>query len=293
MNRSARSWRPSSPKATALPGTIDTSTPLARPLTSPSIGRQASKRWCMIAVPCVALSTRVRRPISPRAGIEKVVWANSPREPMCLSWPRRAPVSSITGPSLSCGTSTTSVSNGSIVTPSCLWRMTRGLPTEISKPSRRIVSMSTERCSRPRPDTANCSVPAIGSTRSATFRSNSFSSRSRRCRVVRNLPERPTSGDVLMPNTIESVGSSTVSLGSGRGSAASQIVSPISTSSIPLTAAMSPAVASSTSTRPSLSNTCTPTSFAGTRVSAAVDRTTCEALVSVPDSTRPMAMRPT
>ena len=30
----------------------------------------ASKRWCMIAVPCVALSSRVRRPISPRAGIE-------------------------------------------------------------------------------------------------------------------------------------------------------------------------------------------------------------------------------
>ena len=29
-----------------------------------------SKRWCMTAVPCVALSSRVRRPISPRAGIE-------------------------------------------------------------------------------------------------------------------------------------------------------------------------------------------------------------------------------
>ena len=58
---------------------------------------------------------------------------------------------------------------------------------------------------------------------------------------MRNLPDLPTSGDVLMPNTIDSVGSSTVSRGSGRGSAASQIVSPISISSIPLTAAMSPA----------------------------------------------------
>jgi len=38
-------------------------------------------------------------------------------------------------------TSTTSVSNGSIVTPSCLWRITFVLPTEISKPSRRIVSI--------------------------------------------------------------------------------------------------------------------------------------------------------
>ncbi len=111
--------------------------------------------------------------------------------------------------------------------------------------------------------------------------------------MVRNLPERPTSGEVLMLNTIESVGSSTVSRGSGRGSVASQIVSPISTSSMPLTAAMSPAVASSTSTRPSLSNSCTPTSFAGTRVPAAVDRTTGEALESVPDSTRPIAIRPT
>ena len=96
-----------------------------------------------------------------------------------------------------------------------------------------------------------------------------------------------------MPNTIESVGSSTVSRGSGRGSAGSQIVSPISTSSMPLTAAMSPAVASSTSMRPSLSNDCTPTSFAGTSVPAAVERTTAAALVSVPDSTRPIAIRPT
>ena len=110
---------------------------------------------------------------------------------------------------------------------------------------------------------------------------------------MRNLPDLPTSGEVLMPNTIDSVGSSTVSRGSGRGSAASQIVSPISTSSMPLTAAMSPAVASSTSTRPSLSNTCTPTSFAGSSPPAAVDRTTCEDFASVPDSIRPIAMRPT
>ena len=96
-----------------------------------------------------------------------------------------------------------------------------------------------------------------------------------------------------MPNTIESVGSSTESRGSGRGSAASQIVSPISTSSMPLTAAMSPAATCSTSTRPSLSNTCTPTSFAGTRLPDAVDRTTGDALLSVPDSTRPIAIRPT
>ncbi len=34
----------------------------------------ASKRWWITAVPCVAFNSRVRRPISPRAGIEKTMY---------------------------------------------------------------------------------------------------------------------------------------------------------------------------------------------------------------------------
>ena len=50
----------------------------------------------MIAMPCVALSSRVRRPISPRAGIENVTWANSPRLAISTIRPRRTPTISMT-----------------------------------------------------------------------------------------------------------------------------------------------------------------------------------------------------
>ena len=77
--------------------------------------------------------------------------------------------------------------------------MTLGLPIDNSNPSLRIVSINTDRWRRPRPETENCSVLGICSARKATLRSSSLSSRSRRCRVVKNVPERPASGDVLMP----------------------------------------------------------------------------------------------
>ena len=54
----------------------------------------------MIAMPCVAFSSRVRRPIRPRAGIEKYTCANSPRLVISIIRPRRAPTISITGPKL-------------------------------------------------------------------------------------------------------------------------------------------------------------------------------------------------
>ena len=58
----------------------------------------------------------------------------------------------------------------------------------------------------------------------------------------------------MIEKTIWSVGSSTEIRGSGSVSSRSQIVSPISMSSIPMIAATSPASHRSTSTRPSLSN---------------------------------------
>ena len=54
------------------------------------------------------------------------------------------------------------------------------------------------------------------------------------------LPSRPDSGEVLTPNVIRSVGASTSSRGSGRGSAGSVSVSPIVTSGSPATETMSP-----------------------------------------------------
>ena len=120
--------------------------------------------------------------------------------------------------------------------------MTCGLPIDSSYPSRRIVSISTPRCNSPRPETAKLSLPAIGSTRRATFRSSSRSRRSRRWRLVTYLPLRPASGELLTQNTICSVGSSTATRGMARRFSASLIVSPISTSARPTTATISPAV---------------------------------------------------
>ena len=63
------------------------------------------------------------------------------------------------------------------------------------------------------------------------------------------LPEQEISGEVLIEKTIDTVGSSTAMRGRGIGFSASEIVSPIVTSSIPAIATMSPAVASVISVR--------------------------------------------
>ena len=66
-------------------------------------------------------------------------------------------------------------------------------------------------------------------------------------RDVTYLPSRPPSGEVLTPNVIRSVGSSTSRRGSGRGSGGSVIVSPIVTSGRPATETISPGPASAMS----------------------------------------------
>lgn len=57
--------------------------------------------------------------------------------------------------------------------------------------------------------TSYASDESVSSTRRATLRSNSFMRRSRIIRVVRNLPSLPAKGDLLTPNVIRTVGSST------------------------------------------------------------------------------------
>ena len=78
----------------------------------------------------------------------------------------------------SSGVFTVSISTGSHFTPSMSLNITCGCPTCNSYPSRRMVSISTLKCSTPRPNTCHefSSVPR--STRNARFFSNSLFSRS-------------------------------------------------------------------------------------------------------------------
>ena len=63
------------------------------------------------------------------------------------------------------------------------------------------------------------------------------------------MPDWPASGELLIPIVTPSAGSSTAITGSGRGSAASAIVSPIVIPGMPARAMISPAAASSAATR--------------------------------------------
>ena len=92
-------------------------------------------------------------------------------------------------------------------------------------------------------------LDSAGRTSIETLPRTSFSSRALIWRLVTYLPSRPASGDVFTPNVMRSVGASTSSLGSGRGSAGSVSVSPIVTSGKPATLTMSPGPACSISTR--------------------------------------------
>ncbi|MCY1429125.1 hypothetical protein D9M71_450290 [compost metagenome] len=172
-----------------------------------------------------------------------------PSGTMLVRSPLRRPISSITLPWDSSGRSMVTFSNGSCFTPSTRRMITSGRPTAISKPSRRMVSISTERCSSPRPETLNLSAESPSSTRSATLYSSSLSRRSLMLREVTNLPSLPQNGESFTWKVMETVGSSTV-----RGFIASTVlmshrVSEMNSSSKPLMQTMSPAAASSTSMR--------------------------------------------
>ena len=124
-------------------------------------------------------------------------------------------------------------SYGSWVSPSTVRSRTSGREAVSSKPSRRICSMRTASWSSPRPRTSNASAVSAGRTSIETLPRTSFSRRALIWRLVTYLPSRPASGEVLTPNVMRSVGASTSSRGSGRGSAGSVSVSPIVTSGRP------------------------------------------------------------
>ena len=148
------------------------------------------------------------------------------------------------------GKSMVNSSIGSCFTPSISFIITCGCPICNSYPSRRMVSIKTERCNTPRPKTINLSADPVSCKRMARLRSNSFSKRSLICLEVTNFPSFPKKGESLMVNNILMVGSSIAIVGKASGFSASAMVSPISNPSNPITAQISPALTSSTFLRP-------------------------------------------
>ena len=247
----------------------------------------------MIPVPFVSVRNCDRKPISPRAGIRK----SSRTRP--LPWltifvivPRRCPTCAMTIPWKSSATSITSSSTGSTTWPPSSLVTISGRDTWSSKPSRRIISMRIESCSSPRPRTFICSGESVSSTRIDTLPSSSRSSRSRRLRDVTYCPSRPATGDVFTPKTIETVGSSTAIGGIATGCSASAIVSPIVMFSIPARQTMSPAAASSMSTRLSPSNAYSFVTFVRSTLPSTRQTAIGSPIFTRPLTTRPIAIRP-
>ena len=139
------------------------------------------------------------------------------------------------------GKSIVNASIGSHFLPSISLIITCGCPICNSYPSRRMVSISTERCNTPRPNTKNLSALPVGSMRRAKFFSNSFSSLSLMCLEVTYFPSFPKKGESLIVNNILIVGSSIAIVFIPSGFSRSATVSPISNPSRPTSAQISPA----------------------------------------------------
>ena len=203
----------------------------------------------IVPFPFVSVINSVLYPIKPLAGIlnSTFVWPASAGSMLTIS-PLRLPIFSITLPMQSSGTFTTNFSIGSHFTPSISFIITFGLDTKSSKPSLRIVSIRTDKCSSPRPDTSKLSALSVSFTRKLTFLSSSLNNLSRMCLEVTNVPSFPANGPSFTLNVIDTVGSSMSTNGIFSGLFMSQIVSPMFMSLIPESATMSPAFTSSTST---------------------------------------------
>ena len=103
----------------------------------------------------------VEKPINPRDGIVYVNLTKLLTLVILSISPLLSPRASITFPTLSSGTSICKSSNGSHTTPSISFRITSGLDTCNSKPSRRIFSIKIDKCNSPRPDTVHDSLEAF------------------------------------------------------------------------------------------------------------------------------------
>ena len=147
----------------------------------------------------------------PRAGTRKIMRTQSPsRTSMDCIWPLRVASSWVTAPWYSEGVSMVSISYGSMVLPSTTWVTTCGLPTVISKPSRRMFSIRTDSAISPRPCTSQASGRSVGRTFRDTLPISSWSKRALTIRAVSlSPPPWPAIGEVLTPMVMEIAGSST------------------------------------------------------------------------------------
>ena len=138
-------------------------------------------------------------------------WVCSPRANMSSISPPALPNTSIILPAYSLGTSTVASSIGSSLFPfSSFLIRTRGRPTWNSNPSRRMVSIKTDRCKTPRPATSTPDLSSSSVMRIEMLLSASFIRRSFSWRAPTMSPSRPTSGLVLASKTTAIVGSSTL-----------------------------------------------------------------------------------
>ena len=192
----------------------------------------------------------------------------------------------------SSGTLIVNSSIGSHLTPSISLKITCGWPTWSSYPSRRIVSISTERWSTPRPETIHLPSSSLFFTRRAKFLSSSFIKRSWIWREVTNLPSLPKNGESLMVNNILMVGSSIAIGGKASGFSKSQTVSPISNPSIPTNAQISPDETSVVFTRPRPSKTWSSLILVLNISPLRFTSVTFIPSFKVPRCTRPTAIRP-
>jgi hypothetical protein len=147
-------------------------------------------------------------------------------------------------------------------------------------------------CSSPRPITLKESAESVGSTRIDTLVSSSFSSRSLMFREVTQRPSRPAKGEVLTEKTIDSVGSSMCSAGSGAGISAEVMVSPMAMPSKPARATISPQSAPSTSTRFRPSKAYSLVTFVVTSRPSRLATPTVSPTRTRPEKMRPMPSRP-
>ena len=152
-------------------------------------------------MPRVSVMNSVRKPMRARAGTrysmrtQPVPWFT-----MSCSRPLRVASSWVTVPRCSAGTCTDMRSTGSHSLPSISLVTTWGLPTTISKPSRRMVSTRTASCSSPRPRTSQVSGRSVVSTRSDTLPTSSVSRRLLIWRAVSLVPSGAGQGAGVDPD---------------------------------------------------------------------------------------------
>ena len=245
--------------------------------------------------PRVKFKNSLVKPIKPRAGMRYSSRTRPrPSDSMFTKSPLRSPKACITPPWWPSSMSAVTSSIGSCFSPLTSFITTRGLLTAISKPSRRMFSNKMVRCNSPRPMTSKIPSSSVSLTRSATLCCSSFCRRSQIWRLVTYLPSRPASGLVLTQKFIVSVGSSTLSIGSGDGVTGSVIVTPIPTSSIPLINTISPGPAwvAWTRSRPWKVNTWLTRPLTGLPSGPSMTTTSIIGLI-VPWLMRPTPIRPT